>query len=117
MDTLLFEDIATALDYWAKLAAESLTVENIDSKWAEHAQAFESVRAALQARGVAPEHVESVFRESFAGLLNSVLTILDGGTKMAETGRLHLVDDAGNSLGEGLNERFYAHLFETGRMV
>jgi hypothetical protein len=46
-----------------------------------------------------------------------VADALDGGTSLAEKGRLYVVDERGNRLGEGLHEDFVGYLLETGRLV
>ena len=48
--------------------------------------------------------------------LHSTLVVVDGGTASAEIGRVRLVDEGGEPLGEGLHELFVDHLFDTGRM-
>jgi hypothetical protein len=51
------------------------------------------------------------------GLAMSFLTILDCGTKLAETTRVRLVDDrTGRQLGEGLHEQFIGYLMDSGRL-
>ncbi len=114
MDQIFFEDVASTVDYWAKQTADLLTVANADDTHVENKAALLAIRDALQ--NIPSSDVESVLRERFVGVVHSMLVILDGGTKMAETGRLHLVDGSGTSIGEGLHERFHDHLFETGRM-
>lgn len=44
------------------------------------------------------------------------LTSIDGGTALAEKGRVHLVDEDGNKLGKSLNDGFMSYLHESGRL-
>jgi hypothetical protein len=44
--------------------------------------------------------------------LHSVLVTIDGGSASAEVGRIYLVDETGQSLGEGLHELFVDYLYE-----
>jgi uncharacterized membrane protein len=61
--------------------------------------------------------MEDVLSECFRGLLVSMLTALDGGTALAENGRIYLVNERGEKLGAALHEDFVAFLMETGRLA
>lgn len=50
--------------------------------------------------------MSSVLSETLRGLAISFLTILDGGTKLAEKDLVYLVDEAGNRMGNGLHDDF-----------
>ena len=63
------------------------------------------------------ETVSKVLSECLRGFGVSFLTALDGGTSLAEKGRLYVVDERGNRLGDGLHEDFVGYLMETGRLV
>jgi len=41
---------------------------------------------------------------------------MDGGTALAEKGRLYVVDEHGRRIGEGLHEDFVRYLMDTGRL-
>lgn len=114
--TAFFEDMARELETWGKTASEALTREDADLIWTEFPEAFGQVRQALQAAGVSPKQTRRVLDECFRGLAVSFLTIIDGGTKMAESGRVRLVDKNRASLGEGLHDDFVGHLLRAGRL-
>ena len=79
----------------------------------EEREPFERLNAALEGR---VEDLRPVLAEGMRGLLNSVLTTIDGGTASAEVGRVELTDADGRALAEGLHELFVDHLFDTGRL-
>ena len=85
MRELFFEDLRESLDYWVSKGAEKLAENSL---------------------GDSRKTREAAIRPVLEGLTHSFLVILDGGTKLAETERIHLVDSKGKSLGEGLHELF-----------
>lgn len=111
-----FEDLATALDSWVGAAVASTTDPEVDLLWTEKPESFKALQAAFAKSGVSKDDVREVFLECLNGLANSTLTIIDGGTALAEQTRIRLVDENGGSLGEGLHEEFAQHLLETGRL-
>lgn len=113
----LFEDIATAMESWTAAASDALTNEDSDLTWVESSEPYQQIRQALVAGGVSSETVAKVLSECLRGFGASVFVALDGGTRLAETGRLYLVDDNGNRLGEGLHDDFVGYLLETGRLT
>jgi hypothetical protein len=112
----LFEDMAIALESWIKSSSESITDENADLIWTDSEDSFKSLQEVLLGNGVDKADVEQVFSECLRGLAVSFLTILDGGTALAEKGRVYLVDENGNRLGEGLHDEFVSYLLETDRL-
>jgi hypothetical protein len=60
--------------------------------------------------------IELVLSEWFRGLIVSLLTIIDGGTALAERTRIKSVDANGRHLGEGLHELFVGYPMDTGRL-
>lgn len=108
-----FEDLAVIRDYARSSAQEALAGSRPASASTE--SAFELLRSKL----TSAEEVEAFAAavEDFVDVaLHSALVAIDGGTASAEVGRVQLVDEAGESLGEGLHELFVDHLFDTGRM-
>lgn len=111
-----FQDLAAALDVWSQASAESLRSDEADLLWIENKDSRIRIREALEQVGVESSDVHAVLNECFRGLLVSVLSIIDGATEMAEKGRVHLVNENGKSLGEGLHQEFVNYLFDTGRL-
>ena len=113
----VFEDVAVALESWSVAAAEATTVAGKNLQWVENEEPYRAMREALQAANVDASTVKAVFSECLRGLAVSLLTVLDGGTAAAEKGRVSLVDERGQRLGEGLHDEFVAYLMETGRLA
>ena len=111
--TAFFEDLARAMDYWIDTVAETVADPQASSPWMEEREPFERLHAALDGR---VDDLRPVLAEGMRGLLNSVLTTIDGGTASAEVGRVELTDADGRALAEGLHELFVDHLFDTGRL-
>ena len=112
----VFEDIANALESWIKSVTEALIKEDADLIWTDNESSFKNLQEILSKGGADRSDVEQVFSECLSGLAVSFLTMLDGGTALAEKGRIYLVDEEGNRLGEGLHDEFLGYLIETGRL-
>jgi len=110
----LFEDMSIALRLWTEGAMESITDKNADLMWTDNEASFRKLQKALAQQGVSKEDVKQVFFECLSGYAVSFLVMLDGGTSLAESGRIFLVDEDGNHLGEGLHEEFLGYLLEKG---
>lgn len=108
-----FEDLAVIRDSaWVSAQAALLDDGNM---WVSDIAAFERLRSTLRS----DEDVESFTTaiEEFVHIaIHSVLVAIDGGSASAEVGRVQLVDENAESLGDGLHELFVDYLFETGRM-
>jgi hypothetical protein len=109
----VFEDLARAMDYWVDTVARTVESPDESSPWMDDRAPFERLSESLGGR---TDDLRPVLAEAMRGLLNSVLTTLDGGTASAEIDRIQLVDSSGQVLAEGLHELFVNHLFETGRL-
>jgi hypothetical protein len=112
----LFEDIATALDSWTEVGVDATTNRDSDLQWTEDAAPFLTLRSAIETGKVDAEIVRHVLSECLRGFAVSILTILDGGTALAERGRLYVVDENGTRVGEGLHGDFVGHLIDAGRL-
>lgn len=112
----VFEDIAVSLDYWADAASDALTKLDADLTWVEDPGPYQRIREALSNAGVGGDAVRMVFAECIRGFAVSILSTIDGGTVLAEKGRISLVNEDGESLGEGLHDDFVGHLFDTDRL-
>ncbi len=109
------EDLAVVEDRARESAVGALR-DPTTATWVTDAAALSRLRERLgDDAGV--EAFASVVAEFVHVALHSALVTIDGGSASAEVGRVHLVDDAGESLGEGLHELFVDHLFDTGRLV
>lgn len=112
----IFEDTALALESWTKAATSGLTAADADLIWTNEEESFVKIRTALTAHGVEASAVQKMLEECFRGLAVTFFTMLDGGTSSAGKGRVYLVDERGNRLGEGLHDEFVSYLIATGRM-
>lgn len=101
------------MDYWVSLVAATVEDPQGSGSWMDDRGPFERLNHALDGR---VDDLGRILAEGMRGLLNSVLTTLDGGTASAEIGQLVLTDSNGRDLGEGLHELFVDHLFATGRL-
>jgi hypothetical protein len=109
-----FEDIALAMETWVESATDALTNPAADLKWTDDQSQYKEL----------PQHLASADRsvvraaltECLRGFAVSMLTALDGGTALAEKGRLYLVDETGQRLGEGLHSEFVGYLMDTDRL-
>lgn len=108
------EDVAVALDTWARTATEATTDPKADLLWAESERPYRELQEVL--RGIDKGTVREVFAECLRGFAVSLLTVLDGGSSLAGKGRLYLVDERGQRLGEGLHNDFVGYLMDTGRL-
>lgn len=109
-----FEDLARIEDD-ARASARALLTEEAVPLWVAEAGATAALRGAL----ASPELVEAfstVVKDLVHVALHSALVAIDGGAASAEVGRVQLVDEHGEPLGEGLHESFVDHLFDTGRL-
>jgi hypothetical protein len=113
--TLFFEDLAVALDYWKKTAAIALTGESADLCWTDNPDVFRRIAGAMSGGRITANEVESAFEEILRGFATSFLSILDGGTRLAEEVTLSVIDNEGAEL-TALREGFVAHLFDTKRL-
>ena len=112
----LFEDIASSMDFWVDAASEALTNADSDLTWVEEQEPYQKLRGLLIDAEVNPEDIEKILKECLRGFAVSILTAIDGGTALAEKGRVHLVDSDGVGLGEGLHEEFVGYLLDSGRI-
>lgn len=111
--TAFFEDLARAMDYWVDTVAKTVEDPDASGTWMEERGPFERLHEVLGDRA---EYLRPVLAEGMRGLLNSVLTTIDGGTASAEVGVIELTNAEGEVLGVGLHELFVDHVFHTGRL-
>jgi hypothetical protein len=113
----LFEDLAAAMEPWIAATSKALTDREADLAWVETDEPYRDIRNALADASVSEKTVAKVLSECFLGFAVSFLTTLDGGTSLAEKGRLYVVDEGGNRLDEGLHEDFVGYFIDTGRLI
>jgi len=111
-----FEDMAVAISLWIESATKAVSDMSTDLIWTDKPESFKRVQNTLTKEGIDREDIQQVFSECFQGLAISFLTIIDGGTALAEKGRVYLVDQKGTKLGEGLHDEFVEYLMDTGRL-
>lgn len=114
--TDFFEDIAISMEHRTKVVSIALTNPHAELEWVEEQEPYRRIQHALENSGVAIEDVAKVVSECLRGFSVTLLTALDGGTALAEKGRLYVVDKEGTRLGEGLHDDFVGHLLDTGRL-
>lgn len=112
----LFEDIATAMDLWVSTAVQALSDKSADLHWTETDAPYRTLQAAIGRADVDPGAISTVFQEVLRGFAVSFFTCLDGGTALAEKGRIYVTDETGRRLGEGLHLAFVGHLMDTNRL-
>lgn len=101
------------MDYWVDTVARTVEDPDASSPWMEDREPFALLHAALEGNVA---DLRPVLAEGMRGLINGVLTTIDGGTASAEVGRVELTDVDGHVLAEGLHERFVDYLFDSGRL-
>jgi hypothetical protein len=112
----VFEDFMGAMDFWTSAVTDALLSRDADLRWVDDRGPFDRVARALAAGHVDDADVRAIISECLVGYANSLLTVIDGGSASAEIVRVHLVDSAGRSLGEGLHEYFMQYLLDAGRI-
>ena len=112
MKDLLFRDMHTYIEYWSKVATSSLLDADHDFDWVRNPDAFIRVAADIASNKVNRDDLEFVFSECFGAVATSFLTILDGATAMSDNGRLYLVDENGDCIGDGLHDEFASFLLD-----
>lgn len=112
----LFEDIAVSMDSWTEAVADALTKPSANLVWAESQEPYQRLQHAFASASVDGEDIKAVLTECLRGFAISILTAMDGGTALAEKGRIYLVDEDDERLGEGLHDDFVSHLLDTGRL-
>ena len=114
--TAFLEDLARHLDRWVAEGVVAMTDPSSELTWTDRPEAFRTIAPHLST----PEcraAVQSALLELLSGFSHSVLVTLDGGTALADQTSLSLTDSTGQPLESGLHERFYDHLFSTGRFA
>lgn len=112
----LFEDIAVSMEFWTKTASKALADDQAKLEWVEEKEPYKKIQEALKNSGVSEVDVAKVFSECLRGFAVAFLTALDGGTALANKGRIYVVDETDVRLGEGLHQDFVGHLLDTGRL-
>lgn len=104
------------LDYWTKSSVDAASDPNANIEWVDDAQPYRALQLAVAEGSVSQENIRRMVSECLQGFAISMLTALDGGTALAEKGRLFVVDQDGNKIGEGLHAEFVGYLISTGRL-
>lgn len=112
-----FEDIAIALEGWTNASVEATIGADTDLIWVDNRLPYQLISSALQKHQIEPDIIRQIFSECFRGFAVSFLTILDGGTALAEKGGIAVVDENGNPLGRGLHDDFVGYLIDSGRLT
>jgi len=113
---LFLEELARSLDYWINEATDVLTSTDASLTWTDEPESFRKLQQVILSQCVPQSTVRSVAAELFRGFAVSYLTIIDGGTALAENVRVRIVDEAGRTLSESLHDDFVTHLISSRRM-
>lgn len=104
------------MESWTSAATVAITNPRADLQWVDIEEPYRKIQAALANERLVESIVKQIFSECLRGFAVSVLTAFDGGTALAEKGRIYLVDEQGKKLGEGLHDSFVAYLIHSGRL-
>lgn len=111
-----FEDIAISMDSWVDAASNALVDPQADLIWVEDQKPYRMIQESLVNAGVGEEQVKQIIAECLRGFAVSILTALDGGTELAQKGRIYLINESGEVLGDDLHDGYVSHLFDSGRL-
>jgi len=114
--TAFLEDLARHLDTWLAQGVLAMTDPSAELKWTDQPEAFRVIASHLS-HPDCPAALRTALLELLSGVAHSFLVTLDGGTALAQHTSLSLTDASGEPLQSGLHERFYDHLFATGRFT
>jgi hypothetical protein len=106
------DNVASSLESWTESATNSLTNPNENLIWIDNDEPFKRIQKILLSNGIPREVIHDIFYECLKGYTHSLLCILDGATELSDKGRIYLVDEEGNKLGDGLHEQFIDYLFD-----
>ena len=111
----LFEQIVRDVDYWCDYVTRSATATSPAGAGPDVRWAFERVQA-LAKSDSDRKALEVACRDALTGLIHSLFVSIDGGSRLADTVRVDLVTDQGESLGPALHELFTDYLVTTSRL-
>lgn len=112
---LFFDELANTLERWSDTATKALMLDDARLGWTDAPDNFVAVRAALRSQGIDPQVIRSVVYNILRTYTQGVLLIVDGATQLAEYCQIDIVDNDGNTLGEGLHDYFTMYLADRKR--
>ena|SRR5712672_1494889 len=112
--SVLFEQLVRDVDYWCDYATKSATATPPAGAGPDVRSAFEKVQALAKSQNDR-KAFEVACRDTLIGLIHSLFVSIDGGSRLADTVRVDLVTDQGESLGPALHELFMDYLLNTNR--
>jgi hypothetical protein len=112
----VFKDMALDMDELSEHYAQSLLGIKSPTTQFEKESGFVRASRALAAGGLSSEELKGLIYRMLRAQAHSFLVMLDGGTALAEKGRVQLVDEQGQPLGDGLHEAFFDYLDDIGRL-
>lgn len=112
-ETLLFRDTADAIKIIAASYAEAICRGKSDMRGIYAREQVEALAKSVGDR-LSKEDVEEILRSVMTAACHSLFTALDGGTKMADSVVLRVVDSNGHPLPGNLHYKFIEYLFEIG---
>jgi len=111
----LFEQLVRDVDYWCDYATKSSTATPRAGAGPDVRWAFERVQVLAKSEGDR-RSLEVACRDTLIGLIHSLFVSIDGGSRLADTVRVDLVIDRGESLGPALHELFMDYLVTMNRL-
>jgi hypothetical protein len=109
------EDLARQLDSWLDASTTALSDPYSTVVWAEQPAAFQIVAQAIDTP-LRQQALRAALSEILRGQIHSLLVTFDGGTALAETTTLPILDNRSRSFPTNLHELFISHLGDTGRI-
>ena len=99
----LIVEIHNQIKHWSELAATSMKEVGWDTPWTAKLDLFRKAGIALSPH-LSEMEIEALFREVLLGFAHSILVGIDGGSRLADTTRLKLIDQHGEQLCSYLHE-------------
>ena len=107
-EAAFLEDLASAKASWLRAALQAIRSPTPDLAWTRDDAAWLKLREALSAAGCT-EQFGVVIDELLAGLVHSFLVTLDGGSALAETTELTVLDAKKRAFRKFLHEYWREH--------
>ena len=113
----IIDDAALLYDKWRLTLGDALFSKGGDLRWTKNQDVYRALAGLLMASGLRQEMVQLLIDEMVRGVCISMLSILDGATKMSEEHNLRIKIDGKEIDAGSLHMDFVIYLLETGRMT
>ena len=101
-EAALLEDLARAKKDWVEIAGSAID-QGGEPGWSDHPDRWMRLRKVVCEAGLTDDFKIAV-GEVLSGAIHSILVTLDGGSQLAETTLLRVVDDDGHEFAKYLHE-------------